>query len=279
MSQIDKPNLLIAGFQKCASTSLYDLLTSHDEILGSTPKETYFLCDNPDGFVPHRLMAKKWSDLFIQKDNRCQKYYLEATVANFYQEKAIAYAQDNNCKVIFIVRDPIDRLLSVYNYQKHNFILSESGDTTLADFISNAKNGFYTHEFLKNALEHGKYYKYIERWKLEVGSENVFVLGLKDILNGEIIELNELFDFLSLEVPTNSKIKFRNVSMQPANLKAHKLLLSVFGGKKIPFKKQIIKAYKNKYFNKAKKPMLELSLKLDLQQYYSEEYEQLKKYF
>ena len=36
-----RPNLLLAGFQKCGSSSLFHMLNKHPEITGSMPKESF----------------------------------------------------------------------------------------------------------------------------------------------------------------------------------------------------------------------------------------------
>ena len=279
MTKIKKPNLLIAGFQKCASTSLYDFLIKHDKIVGSEPKESYYLCDQPEKFVGNSLIEKKWSNFFGGRIDDTNKYLLEATVANFYQEKALNYALSNKCKVIFIVRDPLERLMSIYKYQKNKSILKESGDIDFSNFINNVKTGAYKHELLSNAIEHGKYHKYIEKWRLKVGFENVFVLGLKDLIGIEKIKLVPLFDFLDIKMNIGNQMKVANKSRQPINLKTHLFLVEHFGGKKIPLKNHILKLYKYFSYKQATKPELGFSLNLELRKQYSEEYKHLSNHF
>ena len=38
-------NIFILGFQKCGSSTLFDVLANHSEISGTEPKETFFLTD------------------------------------------------------------------------------------------------------------------------------------------------------------------------------------------------------------------------------------------
>ena len=66
------PDFYIIGAPKCATTSLHDLLQTHNEFCRSKPKETHYF----DGKIGYKIGPKYWNRVF--KEN-CSMHYLDST--------------------------------------------------------------------------------------------------------------------------------------------------------------------------------------------------------
>jgi hypothetical protein len=121
------PNFLIAGAAKCGTTSLYHYLRHHPDIFMSPVKEPRFLSDraaNPgtgpgdDSIVQSGVRTiDDYLELF--KENTGMKAIGEASADTlFLFERTIPAIQRylGDPRIIIILRDPVDRAYSAYNY-------------------------------------------------------------------------------------------------------------------------------------------------------------------
>lgn len=232
-----QPNLFIAGFQKCGSSSLFQLLGQHPQVCTSNPKETFALTD--DSYENYSFEKSihnedfKW-DVFFEPI-RDVKYYLEASVCNFYQQTALEYISNlPEKKVIFIVRNPIDRFVSTYYYYGGNGVHLHP-DVGLEEYFTLVKNGgaFMGKEGLKFAIEHGKYLQYIEKWRDSLGAGNVLVIGFKQLIREPIKTSETIFDFLGIERLGQIDLKHENKTMVSRAPGLNRFLVKAIGGKNL----------------------------------------------
>lgn len=211
-----QPNLFIVGFQKCGSSSLFDKLVEHEDIKGTTPKETFALCDNNyqrfdiDKNISNSTFS--WDNFRNESQNKTSKYFLEGSVINFYQERAINHIKDlNEKKVIFIIRNPIDRFRSTFDYYGKR--LTNLGViNNLEEYydIVRERSESIDVEGAKYAIEHGRYSKYIDRWTYEIGSENILLVGFKNLVSDTEDELKKISNFLDINKFKTNSIAFKN---------------------------------------------------------------------
>jgi hypothetical protein len=126
---MDRLNLFLIGVNKAGTSWLYYFLGQHPDVFMSEVKELYFFSDERDG--PPDLDAYHAHFPFDEP----YRYYGEATPMYYrHADVADAIHQYNpDAKVLAIVRDPIQRLLSQYRYHKQLGILDE--DTTLDEAL------------------------------------------------------------------------------------------------------------------------------------------------
>ena len=247
-----QPNILIVGFQKCGSSTLFSQLVKHSQIKGTTPKETYFLVDEDyENFNPTRNISNpKASWEFFIKGQATTPYILEGSVCNFYQKNAINYALCHpNTKVLFILRDPVERFIS--NYKSYSSRLLKYDVKSIEEYYEKVKAGAFSEDKYAFALKHGHYSKFINEWEKKLGKERVFILSMKKLVTDSTHDtLNEIFDFLSLDFENIGRLEKKNVSTTVRNKKIHQILLKYFGGKKIIpsfFKKIYTKLFVKEY--------------------------------
>ena len=136
MSAISKgalPNLLLAGFPKTGTTSLFSLLASHPEIGGSRVKETeYFL---PARYGQSMSPVSDYRGLFAGAEQSLLR--MEATPAYAYGGPPLLDAVESllgKPKVLFTIREPIARLRSYYRAQQARLRIPV--EMTLAEYVS-----------------------------------------------------------------------------------------------------------------------------------------------
>ena len=114
-------NLFVIGVNKAGTSWLYHLLSKHPDIYMSDVKELFFFGTDREG--PTNLEAYHRHFDF----NGSHSYYGEAT-ATYYREPAVATeiaSYNSSAKLIAIVRDPIERTRSHFQYHKQLGIIDE----------------------------------------------------------------------------------------------------------------------------------------------------------
>lgn len=125
---MDRANLFIIGVNKAGTSWLYYLLAQHPEVFMSEVKEPYFFGDitNLSGTAKHDAGDfDSYHRHFPFEDE--YTYFGEAT-AKYYQDPSVAddiKRYNPDAKLLAIVRDPIQRLLSQYRYRKQLGLLDE----------------------------------------------------------------------------------------------------------------------------------------------------------
>ena len=148
-----KPNFFIIGAARSGTTSLYSYLDQHPDICFSSVKEINF-------FSNEKIWEKgyKWYESHFDKaKNMCAvgEASTSYTASPFLKEapqRIAAYRPD--AKLIYIVRDPIHRLVSHYMHRVHRGIERRPFSEILSniEFVSTAWQGRYNFQldqFLK----------------------------------------------------------------------------------------------------------------------------------
>lgn len=158
-----KPNFLIAGACRSSTTTLYSYLKQHPEIFCSEWKE-------PNFFSLNYNLGQRW---YLRNFISRKKYKAvgEATVLYFIWRKAPEriYRFDPDIKLIFLLRNPVERLYSQYKRHVQWTGWSESFESLLNKY-------FYSF------TSHGNYYSNISRFMQFIPKENIFI-GISEEFN------------------------------------------------------------------------------------------------
>jgi hypothetical protein len=126
-----RPNLFIVGQPRSGTTALYHFLKQHPQVFLSNRKEPeFFSKDLRSRFLPHRN-EEHYLGLF--KDCRDEKVVGEASTNYLYSEVAAKeiYHFNPSAKIIMMIREPVDFLLSYHSFQ----IRSSFEDENIHDFV------------------------------------------------------------------------------------------------------------------------------------------------
>ncbi len=239
--KIIKSNLFLIGAAKSGTSSLHDQLSFHKEICGIENKEPHFFC-------------KTESEIYCEVDDYLNKFHDEGCL--YYLDSSTGYLQFENsienivshtesAKFIIILRNPIDRVLSHYNWlfgygdeEKgfwdaiNEFGLSEPG------FDNGGATGY------KNYISWGMYGKKVTNLFKLVDKKNVKIVFFEDYKTRTREILREIFYFLDIEVDDDflelaSVIK-SNESVSIKNKKIYQTLSKIgAGGYQFPLKKYL----------------------------------------
>jgi hypothetical protein len=219
------PDFLIVGAQKAATSSLYYYLSQHPNIIGSRPKEVCFFDRDENYSKGINWYRKNFPKTKITKEAK----YFEATPAYIYRSFAAEriYNFNPKIKIIVILRDPVERAFSAWKMYKHistikrpnviqNGYVKELGNNILREYY-NYPTGFPAFEKAidddinkfkefsefeePSIVRRGIYYPQLRRYMELFGSENILIIGFKDLVaKNKIGELNRVLNFINLPV-------------------------------------------------------------------------------
>ena len=178
------PNFIVAGTQKAATTWLHECLNEHPEVFVPKVKEIHFFCKEPCRKSTNNL----GTDWYISQfpDNKSFKAIGEITVDYMYYEHIAKeiYNFNPNMKILFILRNPVDRAYSAYWMNKRQ----KSNMPEFQEFIR------VNHEF----IDRGFYYNQIERY-FEFFKENIKIFIYEDLLRNPEAFIKEVYSFLNVD--------------------------------------------------------------------------------
>ncbi|MFO8148315.1 MAG: sulfotransferase domain-containing protein [Gillisia sp.] len=185
------PDFIIIGAAKCGTTTIANILNMHPRIVMAKPKEPNFF--NPQG---NFQKGRDWYySCFGIKNNTLNKNVIYGEASTYYSmrtrypdvAKTIRRAVPD-CKLIYIVRDPVERMISHWRMIKRDWFEAPPFDQIL------------DHNYLKKmVVDISKYWFQISVYRKLFNSKNILVLFLEDYVNNTKMELKKIYDFLELE--------------------------------------------------------------------------------
>ncbi|MCG2419773.1 sulfotransferase domain-containing protein [Aequorivita sp. F47161] len=192
-------NLVIAGFSKCGTTTLYDMLKMHKDIGIGTSKEPAFF-SKIKGFNTTKDFTNwsvggsydkgvEWYES-IYRGVVNKKYIMDASTIYSFDSQApsLIHQYNPNTKIIFIVREPYKRI------ESHYFQEVKTG-MNLPDF----------NEFIISEHPRLNFYKNVTKYKTPIvnyinvfGSQNVYVTSLNALKDMPQNVLQDIFNFLNI---------------------------------------------------------------------------------
>lgn len=281
MKSDSKIDFIGIGVPKAGTTWLSFCLREHPEICSTLPKETDFFLSKHNTLTELELYLKKCKNNVLRGE--FSLYYLYSKVA---REKIKKHCPD--VKLFVVLRDPIERARSLYNYRKRN------GKPIASTFEKEIKaNPAY--------IEHGNYWKYLKSWTETFGENSLHIMIYEDLNTDPKTHIQELYSFLGVD-PTfiapslferknvTSKNKYRSFLFNKVIMRAQRIV----GENRVlaPFKpllrflkvEDIIRSIKrlnhtpHKRRIAAKKEPLESNTERWLKEYYQKDKEALETY-
>jgi len=177
-----KVNFIVIGAAKSATTSLCNGLSLHPDICFSNPKEPQFF-SNPDW----RLKIENYHSHFKNDAKLYGEGSTNYTKLPLYNKNIPIdiYDYNSDMKFIYIIRHPIDRIVSHYI---HAF--NRGYETTDINTAINNNPHF---------LNLSKYYFQLHSYIEVFGRENVKLLFFDDFVNNPQKVLNDVYSFLNID--------------------------------------------------------------------------------
>jgi len=220
-----KPNFIVIGAMKAATTSLYTYLKQHPKIFMTKVKEPMFF-NNFQQENNYKILGSKNKKpntleeyLTMFKDVKNEKAIGEASPAYIYNPKAPQLIKEHlpNVKIIAILRQPTDRAYSNYLHAKRAD--RENSDTFQEAIEVEKKKIKDNWSPLYHYIEKGYYSVQLKRYYQFFPKENIRVYLFEDVVKNTKETLKDIFKFLevdeNVEIDTSKKA---NVSGTPSGL-------------------------------------------------------------
>lgn len=201
--------IFIIGAQRCGTSLLYKVLDRHPEIKmakPARPEPKYFL-ENFSTKDPITL-RKKYVNKYFKKLHPRTKFCGEKSTSYFESETACQRIRScfPDCKILVILRDPVMRALSNYNfscangYEERDFEEAIKGDKV----PTQSKNLGHTSVNPYAYMKRGKYIVYLKKIANIFPRDQIKLLILEQFINEES-STDQLFSWLGLN-PINCEM-------------------------------------------------------------------------
>jgi len=178
------PSFIIVGAPKSGTNSLREYLRSHPDIY-IPPGEVHYFDKNYEKGI-------EWYLKFF--DNAKDNQLIGEKTPNYMYKKEIAekiFKLNNKIKLIFLLRNPVDRAYSNYWHNYKAGRLRNNFEESIKNDLDNI--------YVKNCIDNSKYKKAILNYKKIFPDEQILLLKSEDLKNKRKKTLNKVFNFLELE--------------------------------------------------------------------------------
>jgi hypothetical protein len=178
------PDLIVIGAQKCGTTSLHHYLDAHPEVAMSQPKELDFFIGR-DGWARGRA----WYEEHFKSSPAAIRGESSPSYTNYPRYRCVPERIAQmvpDARLIYVVRDPIARIVSNYIHSYANGETRRGIDAELGDL----RNSDYVGQSL--------YFTQLRRYLRVFPAERILVIAQEDLLNDRLGTLRRVFAFLGV---------------------------------------------------------------------------------
>ena len=178
-----KPDFIIVGAMKCATSTLHDQLNMHDSFFMINPKEPNFFSDNEvysKGFSWYESLFE--NSVPGQLKGESSTHYTKLPQYPEAVRRMAAYCSDIKC--IYLMRHPVDRLVSHYVHDWTQRVISCDIDKAV-----------FQHPEM---IDYGRYNMQIEPYLKAFGFSAVLPMFTERLRDDPQRELQAVFDFLGV---------------------------------------------------------------------------------
>ncbi len=202
------PNLIIAGAHKAATTSLYTYLADHPDIFGSGKKEINYFAPLRYGEQPEAIEVYK--KYFENRKN--EKYAVDASPSYMYGGKSIINKMQEILpphKVIIILRDPVDRFLSNYNWLRAKLYISPDEDLNLfiQKCMAEKKELLKNNDYYGRPIVEGIYIDFVPDW-VNTYKENIKIIYFEKLISNPRDVMIDIASWLDIDKAPFTQKKF-----------------------------------------------------------------------
>ena len=182
------PDLIIIGAQKCGTTSLHYYLSLHPQISMSHPKELNFFLDESDWSKGNWHKGVEWYNSHFTGNAKIHGE-TSPNYTNYPQSRKVAermFTLLPEMKLIYILRDPIKRIISQYIHERER----GKEDRTLADALVNQRNNEY--------IQRSMYYQQIAQYLNYFDPSNLLIITMESLSSNCRQTMRQVFQFLGV---------------------------------------------------------------------------------
>jgi len=270
LETVKKPNYILLGASKSATTTIYDVLRQNLNVFAPQFKEPHFF--NIDDNYEKGL---SWYLNTYYKNSIDSKVVIDFTPTYLYSKKSaerIFHSLGRGVKFIIILRDPVDRAFSHYLHSKRDGHEKESFERAIKLEQKRLSEYMLDNDFIAELrfsyISQGLYYKMLKTYLKFYDLNDFLIINFdKEISNNMHIALDRVSEFLDIDI--NSELSYihsnkSGVSKSKSlnNLILKENVLRKFVKKIIPY--NIRQVIKNKIRNFNKEDIIYTPLNPDL---------------
>ncbi len=199
------PDFIIIGAARCGTTSLYNYMISHPNIISASQKELHF-------FDLNFNKGLSWYESKFFKDNNKEKnfsigesspYYIYHPYAPYRISKIIP-----DVKLIAMLRNPIDRAYSNHQYAVKMKVENLSFEEAITkeherlegelEKMQNDENYFSFNHQNFSYLTRGIYVDQLKTWYNLFSKQQILVIRSEDFYDDSNVITNQVFEFLGI---------------------------------------------------------------------------------
>lgn len=218
------PSFIIIGAQRCGTTSLYDYLSNHPQIIPSPVKELFYFDDyytRPINWYKSFFPTEKQKEK-LERDLVARVITGEASPSYFFHPYAAKRIKETlpNVKLILVLRDPIERAYSHYNHIRRlnreplsfEEALAKEVERITPDIEKLAKDEFYKADQRRDYsyLTRGYYAKQLTEWYKYFPKEQLLVVQSEEFYRETPRVYNEIVEYLGLNSYTLPVFEAKN---------------------------------------------------------------------
>ncbi|HEX6115667.1 MAG TPA: sulfotransferase [Solirubrobacterales bacterium] len=178
------PNLVVIGGLKCGTTSLHHYLGLHPQIGMSRPKELNYFVEELNWDLGEVWYANHFSASDPVRGETSPHYTNEPRFTGVAER--IAGVLGDDAKVVYMVRDPVDRMLSHYLHNVGGGYEQRPMEVALADTAS---------AYVQRSL----YARQAEPYLEHLGAERIAFVTREDLRDRREETMRRLFGFLGVD--------------------------------------------------------------------------------
>lgn len=229
---VNDPDFIVAGSQKCGTSSLHFYLNQHVSLVGSTPKEVHF-------FDRDIHFDKQMDEYRKHFRGRRDRLHFESSPSYIYSPQTASnlYGAYPEIKLIVTFRDPVERAYSAWNHYRQLFDMEENAfqnrrrreGNLLYDKFFKGRQQFPSFRecinieleliekgegFEPSLLRRGLYLQQLQTYWQFFKSEQILILGFKDLVADTEKTLNRICDFIGV-----SQMDWSTIDREPRNVR------------------------------------------------------------
>jgi hypothetical protein len=178
------PNLIIIGGLKCGTTSLHHYLNLHPQVAMSRPKELNFFVEELNWPLGRDWYADHFDPKAPVRGESSPHYTNRPGFSGVPERMRDVLGTD--IRLIYVVRDPIDRMLSHY---LHN-VGGGYEDHSMTDALSDPESSYVTRS---------RYFFQLEPYLEAFGAERIEIVGREELKSDRPATMRRAFEFSEVD--------------------------------------------------------------------------------
>jgi len=192
-----KIDFIVAGAQKAGTTALYKYLKEHPDIGMGHKKELHFF-DNEQNFAKRKINYAKYTRSFDFSTQK--KVYGEITpIYMHWEPSCLKYEYNQDIKLIFILRNPVDRAFSNWNMEYDRNNESKDFSYCIRNEEVRIKEALPFQHRIFSYINRGYYYEQIRRTKRYFNDEQLLFVKYEQFVKHQEKIIYTIFDFLGVD--------------------------------------------------------------------------------